>query len=332
MAAPRRPAAGAGADTDDTAARHARLDALLQRRLARALPELAATQRRYRTRALAAILGCCLLLVLMLGGGAEDFIIFPAVGLAVSIGALIHVARLFRDTVRRTLTPLVAEAIGGISHRVGEAEAVMTRLRRLPLVVPCGHEAIDDVFSGSHAGTEFTMLELRMFNRTRGSSGSGASRTSVTTDRTVFRGLVFMIATPALMPARIVIRGRRGWFTGRWRLRDKAMQAAGYQPVVVPDAAFARRLALWADEPANALEIVGPQLATTLARLAATAGRQGIDAAFIASNFLLLLPKRGNAFAPGGLFRPLSRLPHEAHALMQEILVVHRLIDALKGR
>jgi hypothetical protein len=331
MAARRRPAAGAGADTDDTTARHARLDALLQRRLAPALPELAAMQRRYRTRGLAALLASCLLLVLVLAAGAEGLVIFPAVGLAFAIGVLIHLARRFRDTVRGTLTPLVAEAIGDISHRVGEAEAVMTRLRRLPLVVPCGHETIDDVFSGRHAGTEFTMIELRMFNRTRSTSGSGASRTSVTTDRTVFRGLVFMIATPVLMPARIVVRGRRGWFTGRWRLGDKAMRAAGYAPVAVPDAAFARRLALWADDPAKALEIVGPALATTFAQLAATAGRGGIDAGFIASNFLLLLPRSGDAFAPGGLFRPLSRLPAEAHALMQEILVVHRLIDALKG-
>ena len=328
MAARRRPAAGAGADTDDTTARHARLDALLQRRLAPALPELAATQRRYRVRALAAILGSCLLLVLVLAAGAEGLTIFPAVGLAFAIGALVHMSRRFRDKVRSTLTPLVAEAIGDISHRVGEAEAVMTRLRRMPLVVPCGHEKIDDVFSGRRAGTEFTMIELRMFNRTR---SSGTSRSSVTTDRTVFRGLVFMIATPVLMPARILVRGRRGWFTGRWRLREKAMRAAGYEPVVVPDADFARRLALWADDPAKALEIVGPGLAATLAQLAATAGRGGIDAGFIASNFLLLLPRSGDAFAPGGLFRPLSRLPAEAHALMQEILVVHRLIDALKG-
>jgi len=41
--------------------------------------------------------------------------------------------------------------------------------------------------------------------------------------------------------------------------------------VPVPDAAFSRHLSLWAEDGEAALRVIGPDLAATLARLAATA-------------------------------------------------------------
>lgn len=329
VAGPVRDQAAGRAATDK--ARHERLDALIERRLAPLLPELAAMQRRYRWGTLGAIGGCSLLLVLTITAVMEPFILFSAAGLFFAIGALLHFSRVFRDRVRTELMPLVCEAIGGITHQVGHAEALMRTLTRLPLVAPFGQTTIDDVFTGSHDATAFTMAEVRLFNRTTRVSGTGSKRTTSTSEHTVFQGLIFSIATPSPVPVRIVIRGPRLMFAGRWRLSDKALRAAGYQRVAVPDSAFSRHLALWADDPAGALEIVGPHLAAILTRLATTAGRRRIDAGLAATSFLLLLPRRGNQFTSGGLFRPLSKLRHDAHALMEEVMVIHRLIDVLKG-
>jgi hypothetical protein len=311
--------------------RHARLDALLRQRLASLLPGLAATQRKYRLRLVGALVAAVLVVVLSFAFEADALIPLGFMGLLVALVALPHFARVFRDQVRGALTPLVCEAIGGISHRVGGAPAVLQRLERLPLVRPHGHRTIDDVFTGSHDGTAFDMAELRLFNVVTRSSGSGSKRTTTTTEKTVFKGLAFLVSTPRPVPVRVVVRGPVGWFGGRWRLSDKALTAQGYTRVDVPDADFSRHLSLWADDPDQALKVVGPGLAATLARLAATAGRKRIDAAFIAARFVLLLPKGGNAFSVGGLFRSLGRLAPDAHALLDEVMVVHRLIDVLKA-
>lgn len=324
-----------GAPAQANAARHRALDLLLDTRLGPMLPELAAVQGRYRLGTLGALGLSGLLLALGIAGEDEALFLVGFMGLVLAAGALSFYARRFRDRLRALLMPLVCEAIGGIAHRVGDAAALVGPLRRLPLVASFSDQTIDDVFSGAHDDTRFTMAELRLFNRTTRTSGSGTGRTTTTRERTVFRGLAFMIATPAPMPARIVIRGPRrlaGLLGGGWRPAEQALRAAGFARADVPDAGFARHLALWADDPDQALRIIGPDLAATLARLAATAGRQRIDAGLAGVNFLLLLPRRGNAFAAGGLFVPLSRLRRRAHALLEEVMVVHRLIDVLKGR
>lgn len=313
----------------DADARHARLEPLLRTRLATRLPGLAATQRKYHLLLAGLVVASVLLLPLGIWLDVVWLIMLGAMAGMASLLALRHGAGTFHDEVRSALTPLVCEAIGGIRHSVGTAQPVLQRLERVPLVRPFAHTTIDDVFTGEHQGTGFVMAEVRLFNRTTRTTGSGTKRTTTTTEKTVFKGLVFLIETPRPVQARIVLRGPAGWFGPRWRHGDKALAAQGYTRVEVPDAAFARHLSLWTDEPEAALRVVGPGLAATLARLAETAGRKRIDAAFVASRFVLLLPKGGNAFVTGGLFSSLARLAPDAHALLDEIMVVHRLIDLL---
>ncbi len=106
------------------------------------------------------------------------------------------------------------------------------------------------MFTGRHDGTDFVLAEARLFNRSTRTSGSGTKRTTTTRGSTVFKGLLFLIATPHAIPARILLRGPRiPWFC-EWRPGASALQ----------------------------------------------------------------------------------RLGEDAHALMDEVMVVHRLIDVLKGR
>ncbi len=321
-----------GTTGDGDAARHARLEELFARRVEPLLPELAALQAKYRAWCLGGLGAVALIFLFVFAADAFGFSVLGLVVLFFAAGALVHFSRLYRDKVRGTLTPVVCEAIGGISHRTGGAQEVVERLRRLQLVNSFGNDTVDDVFDGSHDGTGFLMAEVKLFNRVTKRTGSGSNRQTTTTDKIVFKGLVFLIATPKPIEARIILRGPVSWFGHRWRRTDRQLRDAGYAPVAVPDAGFARYFTLWSDAGEAALEVVGPALAATLTRLAASAGRKRIDAAFLGSRFILLLPKGGNSFSVGGLFRPLSRLRAEAHALMEEIMVVHRLIEVLKGR
>lgn len=314
-------------ESDSDAARRARLDALFARRVEPLLPEFAAMQAKYRGLTVAALVGSVLLTLLFLSFELVGEASLGVLAVCVAAGALAHYSRVYRDRLREALTPIVCEAIGGMDHRTGSAQEVVERLRRIPLVNRFGENTVDDVFAGRHDGTEFLMAEVRLFNRVTRRS----SKSTTTSEKTVFRGLVFLVATPRPVEPRIVIRGPAWWFGHRWRRTDKQLRSEGYARVAVPDAAFSRHLTLWSDAGEAALEVVGPELAATLARLAATAGRKRIDAAFMGSRFILLLPKGGNSFSAGGLFRPLSGLREETHRLMDEVMVVHRLIDVLKG-
>jgi hypothetical protein len=274
------------------------------------------------------------ILVMMLALAVEAIGIasFAFVGILVAGTALAHYAGVYRNAARDAVTPLVCEAIGDMTRTSGAAYEVLGRLRSLPIVTPFAHHTLDDVFTGRHDGTDFTLAEIRLFNRSTRTSGSGQNRTTTTKESTVFKGLIFLIETPAAIPTRILLRGPRIPFLCDWRPAASALERLGFRRVAAPDAAFSRHLSLWAEDGEAALTIVGPGLAGTLARLAATAGWRRIDAGFSGTRFVLLLPKGGNSFSVGGLFRPVERLPEEARALMDEIMIVHRLIDVLKGK
>lgn len=74
--------------------------------------------------------------------------------------ALAHYAGVYRNAARDAVTPLVTEAIGGMTRTRGAAHEVLGRLRSLPLVTPSGHHTLDDVFTGRHDSTDFFLAEI----------------------------------------------------------------------------------------------------------------------------------------------------------------------------
>ncbi|WP_291297540.1 hypothetical protein [Elioraea sp.] len=317
---------------DDSAARTSRLDALLATRLAAALPGLAAMQAKYRARCGGGLVAAIVVMVLSLSVEAIGLAAFAFVGILVAGSALVYYAGVYRAAARDAVTPLVCDAIGGMTRTGSAAHEVLGRLRSLPIVAPFAHHTLDDVFSGSHHGTDFVLAEIRLFNMSTRTTGTGQNRTTTTKESTVFKGLLFLIETPAAIPTRIILRGPRIPLVCDWRPAASILERLGFRRIAVPDAGFSRHLTLWAEDGEAALGVIGPGLAGTLARLAATAGWRRLDAGFSGTRFILLLPKGGNSFTVGGLFRPVERLGEEAHALMDEIMVVHRLIDVLEGR
>lgn len=313
------------------AARHERLDALLNARVAPRLAELRAKQRWKRPLAAALGLGGPALAWLLISTGEPLEIILGLHSLLLGPTGAWYLAHLYRKAARDVVTPVVCEAIGGLAHATDVRSGEIGRLHRALLVSRHNQHEIDDVFEGSHAGVAFLMMELTLSLRTtrRVSGKAGRPSRTETRTRTIFRGLFFMIATPRTIPVPILIRGRRWLFGTPWRLRDGDIK--GMQRIDIPDEAFARRLSLWTSDWERAAEVITPAFAAVMARLAATAGRRGIDAAFDRDQFLLLLPRRGDQFKVGGLFRSVRRLRVDAHRLMDEILMVHRLIETLKG-
>ncbi|WP_439576613.1 DUF3137 domain-containing protein [Elioraea sp.] len=322
----------AGADRDPgaaDAARHERLDALLNEHVAPKLAELRGKQRRYRLWALLAGLGGPALAWISFEIGDPFAIFFGLHAAVIGPGVAFYLAHLYRKAARDVVTPVVCEAIGGITHHENVRSGEVGRLRRAKLVAPYNTLDIDDVFQGTHDGVAFVMMELHLKMVTRSVSGTGSNRRSSTRTRTIFRGLMFMIATPRAILVPILIRGQRRRFGTPWRLSDGELE--GMQRIDIPDEAFARHLSLWTSDGDKAAEIVTPQFVSVMAMLAASAGRKGIDAAFDIDQFLLLLPRRGDQFKVGGLFRSVRRLRIDAHGVMDEILMVHRLIETLKG-
>ena len=91
------------------------------------------------------------------------------------------------------------------------------------------------------------------------------------------------------------------------------------------------RFELYADRPEVARATVTPTLCANLVALATAQGSAPFQAAFTDGRFFLALRRRGDRFRVGSLFRPIEELESEAARVLDEVQVVHRLIDHLHG-
>ena len=300
-----------------------RLFELFRREVAPKLAALERRRRQHRLGHLAALAG-------MLGGIFVVFLLVQNLQHGLFAGVLVLVAgfwlmqwaqRSYTDQVRKAVMPAICGAIGDLSHGVGAAPDLnLDRLAQIGLVPGHTCERIDDVFCGRHRGTRFTMAEVRL-RRVR----HGRRRRS----STVFRGLIFGLDVPRAVPARILIakdggligNGLKGWLKG----------LGGMQRVALPDEAFEARFELYADRPEVARATVTPQLCANLVALAAAQDDAPFQAAFADDRFFVAMRRRGDQFGVGSVFRSTALLEQEATRLLQEVRIVHRMIDYLHG-
>ena len=310
-------------DVGDAA--HRRLDEALALRSPRQAAELEA--ERLRALRIAAVGGAAGLTV-----GAPVLLFAPFLpwgflGLVAMGGATIHALYrqwAWRREVSGMLGPMVVRAAGDLRNAPGRTEGLgLARLRDLGLAQGWRSEETDDVFSGAHRGVGFIMAQVHLSVITRESGG--VNKPTIRNRRTYFKGLFFDIDTPTEISCRILLQGPRKLLRTPWRRRIPA----GMAPVAVPDPAFSRRFLCFSDNPSEALRVLTPRLAATLAELSRAAGPRGIDAGFVDRSFLLLLPRLRDSFAAGSLLRPTRRLPEEAHRMLDDALTPHRLIDRL---
>ena len=241
--------------------------------------------------------------------------------LAIGIGVLGSQQRKFRHRVRDLVMPAICKVAGGLQHRTGDAPGIpFDDLERLGLLGNHNRRTIDDVFEGRHRDTSFVMAEARLRYRSHGRR----SRT-----RTVFRGLIFAIEAPREIPARILIARDNG-AVGNW-LKGWIKGFSGLQRIAFPHPEFEARFAVYGDRAVVARDTISPSMCDALVALAE--GHQGrpIQGAFLGRWFYLTMPKRGDRFRLGSLFRSLDHLKDEAERVLQDVRIVHRVIDTLHG-
>ena len=229
--------------------------------------------------------------------------------------------RRFRHRVRDLVMPAVCQAAGDLRHSAGDAPGIpFEELESLGLLPRHNRRTMDDVFEGRHRDTEFIMAEARLRQRSSGRR----SRT-----RTVFRGLIFAIAAPRDIRARILIAREssaignllKGWIKG----------FAGLERVSLPHPAFEARFEVYTDDGAVAQATLTPSFCDAMVELAEAHAGQPIQGAFRLGWFYLTLPKRRDQFRLGSLFRSLDGLEAEAEQVLHDVRIVHRVIDTLHG-
>ena len=302
-----------------------RLSLLFQRQVAPELEELEALRQQQRQRFLLAAIATAAAVV------GVPYLLWPiafswAVGSAIvlaAIGAVLlqHLTVVYQNAVRRVVMPAVCEAIGDITHTVGAAPDLNFRtLKKIGLLPSHNRRSIDDVFTGQHRGTGFTMAEVKLRQRSNGYRGGS---------RNVFRGLVLAIRTPRKIPARILIAKDGGLIGNRFKAWINSF--SGLQQVPLRHGDFEQRFELYADRPKVALETVTPSLCDSLAALADAHEGAALQGAFVDHAFFLAMPKKRNQFRVGSLFRSLDHLEAEVEGLLHDVQIIHRVIDYLHG-
>jgi hypothetical protein len=241
--------------------------------------------------------------------------------LVIGIGVLGSQQRKFRHRVRDLVMPAICKVAGDLQHSTGDAPGIpFDDLERLGLLGNHNRRTVDDVFEGRHRDTSFVMAEARLRYRSHGRR----SRT-----RTVFRGLIFAIEVPREIPAKILI-ARDSGTVGNW-LKAWLKGFSGLQRMSFPHSQFEKHFALYSDRAVVTRDTITPGMCDALVALAE--GHQGrpIQGAFQGRWFYLTMPKRGDQFRLGSLFRSLDGLKDEAEQVLQDVRIVHRVIDTLHG-
>jgi len=298
-----------------------RLSARFQHEVVPGLAALEGARRRYRLgygAALAAMLVGIFLIFLWVGDLHNALF---AGGVVVAIGfVLMQLAqRGYGVQARRAVMPAICEAIGDIRHDAGVADDLdLDGLARIGLVPSHNRQQLDDVFCGHHRATGFTMAEVRL-RRVRRYRRRGS--------RTVFRGLIMAIAMPRPAATRILIASDAGRIGNR--LEGWVRSFGAMQRVALPDQSFEAHFEVYADRPEAALATMTPELCANLAALAHDGAP--FEAAISDGRLFVALPKRGDLFRIGSLFRSTDALEEDAARVLHDVQIVHRLIDYLQG-
>jgi hypothetical protein len=308
-----------------TGPRHRELARVFQREIAPHIPSLEAERAQGRTSfittAIAFAVGIPIVLGVLWPLDPGWAVLGTVAALVVGAHVLGGQQRRFRNRVRDLVMPAICRVVGDLQHEAGSAPGIpFDDLESLGLLPRHNRRTIDDVFEGRHRDTGFVMAEARLRQR----SGGRRSRT-----RTVFRGLIFAIEVPRDVPARILVARESGAIGNR--LKGWINGFSGLQRVSLPHPAFEAWFEVYSDDPAVAPDTVGPAFCDAMVALAEAHAGQAIQGAFRLRWFYLTIPRRRDQFRLGSLFRALDDLEEDAQRVLQDVRIVHRVIDTLHG-
>lgn len=191
------------------------------------------------------------------------------------------------------------------------------RFQKLGLV-NSGNVSLEDLFTGSHRGTKFNMVEADITSR------------SHNTTTTEFKGLLFEIAAPIEFTCRVII-GRDSGNIGNALTGFFKSSFGKQERVTFDDAAFEKRYAVYTDNPDEAYRLVTPGLCKTMVDLADAYDEKSLSAAFVDNVFLLAMPVEDDLFELGSISQSALDCEDDIHKLLKSIIIAHRVIDYLHG-
>ena len=122
---------------------------------------------------------------------------------------------------------------------------------------------------------------------------------------------------------RIVVTRAAAQVGGLAEALEQAGAAVSVRPLI--------RILPASDDEALACDVVRPGFCEAMVALAEAHRGRPIQGAFQGRWFYLTMPKRGDQFRLGSLFRPLAGLKIEAQKVLEDVRIVHRVIDTLHG-
>jgi len=304
--------------------------------IAPALPALEAARRdRKRNASIRAVTAA---FVVVAAAVIAWLVLHIAAGIAVLIGGGIlglllarRPARRHRQAMRDALIPPLLrylQAFGNVEyHRKPGTRFELARLRRSGIVAPFTRATLEDLFEGTHRGTDFQLVEARLVRQRKTGSGSDSRSER---RRTVFSGLLCDISVPAPFSGVVLLLGNKGPL-GNWLQEVAKRSFTGITPVSLDDAAFEARYRVFSDNPEAALHLLQPALRETLLTLSEDLGGEALNCAFFEGRFLMAISQRQNLFEIGRLNRSLDHAEEDLRRLAAEFTIAQRLIDNLHG-
>ena len=235
---------------------------------------------------------------------------------AMIVGGL-ATARLSRE-VKAYLAGKLA-AFFGFTYQAAPTDDPTSRFYQLGLIPSHDRRSLEDQWSGSVAGVQFSLVEAMLEERRTERDSKGNTETRY---HTVFRGVLLTLAYPRPFQGTITIRRDLGkifnWF------REKF---SSQTPVRFEDPDFEAQFEVFADDPAEARRLLDPLVRR---RIAALAGDQSLTMALGAGQVLLAI-KGDDRFELSSLGNTLVD-PERVRRMAGEIGIVFDVIDGLDLR
>lgn len=179
---------------------------------------------------------------------------------------------------------------------------------------------LQDRIRGKQDDIDFELCEASLKRRVERTDGKGQTRSEL---RTLFQGLLLIYSFPKAFRGRTLVVPDRTWLGNR-------LAGLGLgERVRLEDLHFEKLYEVFSNDQVEARYLLTPVFMERLTALADRLGtRRGLSFAFADRDLLIAFNSGATHFEGGSLFRPLER-PERAKALMQELTLIHDLIDHL---
>lgn len=313
----------------ETAPHEARFAEIYVREIAPRLGALEQERQRLKasvTRRLV-LMGVIAAIILIVVAAINTQLIIPAIILLAILVVLLGGSwamapgRRFQDRVREIAMPPVCRFLGGLDYRREGDGVDLAPFTESGVVGRHSRARVEDVFTGRHRNTGFTMAEALL----QRSSGSGKRRRTVT----VFKGLLLSIEVPRAFTGTLLITPDRSRL-GRV-LREMLGPLSGMPRVEVPHPRFEERFELYADNAALPRELLTTDFLESMVAIADAVDAPGMTVGFTRGRFLMALPMPGDLFSGGSVFRPVGDATESLRLLLRQASIAFRLIDYLHG-